>query len=42
MPEIAVSEEMYARATAFKNVIEAVIERETSFDDCVSDSKPGH
>jgi hypothetical protein len=35
MPEIAVSEEMYARATAFKDVIEAITDEEISFDDCV-------
>ena len=35
MPEIAISKEMYARVAEFKQVVEAVIEEEISFDDCV-------
>lgn len=35
MPEIVISQEMHARIAEFKQVVEAVIEEEISFDDCV-------
>ena len=35
MAEIAISQEMHARIAEFKQVVEAVIEEEISFDDCV-------
>ncbi len=35
MSQIAISEKMYARVEEFKQVIEAVIEEEISFDGCV-------
>ena len=35
MPDIVISEEMYARVMEFKQVVEAVIKEEISFDVCV-------
>jgi len=35
MPEITISEWMYARVVEFKHVVEAVIEEEISSDNCV-------
>lgn len=36
MPEIKVSKEMYERVVEFKQVVEAVLEEEISFDDCAA------
>lgn len=36
MPEITISEEIYARVAEFKHVVEAIIEEEIGFDDCVA------
>jgi hypothetical protein len=35
MPEIAISDEMYARVREFKQVVEAVIDEEIDLDGCV-------
>ncbi len=35
MPAIAISDEMYTRVIEFKQVVEAIIEEEVSFDDYV-------
>ncbi len=35
MPEINISEKLYARVEAFQEVVEAVLEEKISFDDCV-------
>jgi hypothetical protein len=36
MPEIAISDEMYARLKEFRQVIEAVIDEEIDLDSCVA------
>lgn len=36
MPEVAISEQLYARVAEFKHVVEAVLEEGISFDDCVA------
>lgn len=36
MPEITVSKEIYERVAEFKQVVEAVLEEEMSFDDCAA------
>lgn len=36
MPEITVSKEIYERVVEFKQVVEAVLEEEISFDDCAA------